>query len=167
MIISQSPQKNSSLKISANRSLSFSVLWSESFIVFSSPEKLVMLFLLTEFKPFPYRKMMIKLLKFDNFFPPLRWLSLKPVVDWQPLPRKHLLLLYFAGMLLPLEGSCDVVDAFKYCIERKTTTKNNMLFIIIIVSQLFNCRWCWLGSLNLQTTISEYWPVKTYKSSLY
>ena len=40
---------------------------------FFSAEKLVLLSLLQEVKPSPYRKM-IKLLTFDNLFPPLRHL---------------------------------------------------------------------------------------------
>ena len=49
----------------------------------------------------------------------------------------HSLLLYFAGMQLPLEGSCDVVDRFKYCFERKKKTKKNLHFIILCHNYLF------------------------------
>ena len=132
MIISQSPQKNSSHIRFPQFDCFLFLSRGESFIVFFSPEKLALLFLLTEFKPFSYRKLVIKLLKFDNFFPPLRWLSLKPVVDWQPLPGKHSLLLYFASITLPLKGSCDVVDTFKYSFETKTKTKTNNLHFIIL-----------------------------------
>ena len=128
VIISQSPQKNSSHIRFPQFDRFLFLFHGESFIVIFSPEKLALLFLLTELKPFPYCKLMIKLLKFDNVFR----LSLKPVVDWQPLPRMHSLLLYFAGMQLPLEGSCDVVDRFKYCFERKTKTKTKNLHFIIL-----------------------------------
>ena len=43
----------------------------ESFIVLGSPKKFVRLFILKEVKPLPDSEM-IKLLTFDNLFPPLR-----------------------------------------------------------------------------------------------
>ena len=41
-------------------------------LYFSQQKSYPVFFLLTEFKPFPDRKLIIKLLKYDNLFPPLR-----------------------------------------------------------------------------------------------
>ena len=46
----------------------------------------------------------------------------------------HSLLLYFAGMQLPLEGSCDVVDRFKYCFERKKKQKNTFISLYCVTT---------------------------------
>ena len=61
VIISQSPQKNSSHIRFPQFDRFLFLSHGGSFIVIFSPEKLAVLFLLTEFKPFPYCKLMINL----------------------------------------------------------------------------------------------------------
>ena len=58
----------------------------EFFILLFSPEKLALLSWLKEVTRSPDRKM-LKLLTFDNLFPPLRYSRHKIVVEWRGLPR--------------------------------------------------------------------------------
>ena len=122
VIISQSPQKNSSHIRFPQFDRFLFLSHGGSFIVIFSPEKLAVLFLLTEFKPFPYCKLMINLvcIRCSCILLACNY-PLKDLVMWQ------------TGL---------------NTVSREKQRQKKLAFHYI-VSQLFNCRLCQLGSFNL------------------
>ena len=105
---------------------------------FFSPKKLVRLFILKEVKPSHDGKM-IKLLTFDNLFPPLRHLKL--FVELRRLSR-------FATKMTLVHGSWAVLSIEKISYSKSSSSQNLKLSIIdtspyasSIVPRLSNLYW--------------------------